>query len=79
MISNDDEIKKKGDIHSALLEDPHGACLDGLLGGAWPGLLDLVLVAGELSVQLLDLVVHGVAPLADLRVCLIRFIRLLGG
>lgn len=56
-----------GGSHPALLEDPHGSCLDGLLRGAWARLLDLLLVAREFGVELLDLFIDGVAALGDLR------------
>lgn len=56
-----------GGSHPALLEDPHGSCLDGLLSGAWARLLDLLLVARELGVELLDLFIDGVAALGDLQ------------
>ena len=56
-----------GLLHLALLEDPHGARLDGLLRGAGARLLDLLLVARQLRVELLDLLVHRVAPLVYLR------------
>jgi len=56
-----------GGSHPALLEDPHGSCLDGLLRGAWARLLDLLLVARELGVELLDLFIDGVAALGDLQ------------
>ena len=52
--------------HPPLLEDPHGPCLDGLLRGAWARLLDLLLVARELGIELLDLLIDGVAALGDL-------------
>lgn len=52
--------------HPALLEDPHGACLDGLLRGTRARLLDLLLVARELGIELLDLLIDGVPALGDL-------------
>jgi hypothetical protein len=53
-------------LHPPLLEDPHGPGLEGLLRGAGAHLLDLFLVAGKLGIELLDLLVDGVAPLVDL-------------
>jgi hypothetical protein len=52
--------------HALVLEEPDGARLDGFLGRAGAGLADLVLVPGQLLVQLLDLLVHRLAPLVYL-------------
>lgn len=49
-----------------MLEESDGARLDGLLGRAGAGLADLLLVPGQLLVQLLDLLVHRLAPLVYL-------------
>jgi hypothetical protein len=46
-----------------VLEEPDGAGLDGFLGGAGPGLTDLVLVRRQLLIELLDLLVHRLPPL----------------
>jgi len=68
--------------HPPLLEDPHGPCLDGLLRGAWARLLDLLLVARELGIELLDLLIDGVAALGDSVGCVLDggrgFLVLLG-
>lgn len=52
--------------HALVLEESDGARLDGLLGRAGAGLADLLLVPCQLLVQLLDLLVHRLAPLVYL-------------
>src|SRR5438105_3520352 len=53
-------------VHALVLEEADDAGLDGFLGGAWAGLADLVLVPGQLLVQLLDLLVHRLPALVHL-------------
>lgn len=55
-----------GHEHALVLEESDGARLDGFLGRAGAGLADLLLVPGQLLVQLLDLLVHRLAPLVYL-------------
>lgn len=52
--------------HALVLEESDVAGLDGLLGWAEAGLVDLLLVPGQLLVQLLDLLVHRLTPLVYL-------------
>jgi hypothetical protein len=48
-----------------VLEESDVTGLDGLLGRAEASLVDLLLVPGQLLVQLLDLLVHRLAPHGD--------------
>ena len=58
--------------HALVLEEPDGARLDGFLGRAGAGPADLLLVPGQLLVQLPDLLIHRLAPLVYLPDQMIR-------
>ena len=61
-----------GNEHALVLEEPDGARLDGFLGRAGAGPADLLLVPGQLLVQLPDLLIHRLAPLVYLPDQMIR-------